>query len=107
MKAFDWSTGTSRHAVARYQLGAAYEDLGRTDEAVAEWLRAAKDDPTLAGAHYALARVYAERGQHDDALRSYRDAVAANPSLAEYARTDPRLDGIRVAITSEAADERP
>jgi tetratricopeptide (TPR) repeat protein len=61
---------------ARLQHGKALARLGRTDEAVAEYLAALKLDPTRNDINLELARTYEQAGRIDDATAAYDKLLA-------------------------------
>jgi tetratricopeptide (TPR) repeat protein len=54
-----------------YNLGVALEDLGKSDEAIAAYLRAIDMDRTYTDAHHNIARLYQEAGDQRRALRHW------------------------------------
>jgi tetratricopeptide (TPR) repeat protein len=52
-------------------------------------------DPEQAVINYNLACAESRAGKTDDALRHLERAISLQPSIAEMAKTDPDLDGIR------------
>eukprot|EP00913_Durusdinium_trenchii_P028424 g26652.t1 len=64
-------------------LGAAYRDLGRFDEARDSFCEALRLDPDFAGAHYNLAMTLESVGNRDGAITHYREATRLNPQFAD------------------------
>jgi Tfp pilus assembly protein PilF len=69
-------------------LGNAYLQLGRLDEAVAEYERILKLNPNYPLVHYHLAQAYERKGQNDQAhseyeqfLNKWKDADADVPEM--------------------------
>jgi protein O-mannosyl-transferase len=65
-------------------LGAAYADLNRWDEAIQEYKAALTLKPNLAEAHNNLGRAYYKgSGQYNDATQEYKTALSLKPDYAE------------------------
>jgi tetratricopeptide (TPR) repeat protein len=79
-----------RHAATRSNLGFAYYDVGRLDDAFAEQRSALDVDPGFANAHYGLALVHRERG----------DAPAAREHFGRYLALAPKGYWARKAQTA-------
>lgn len=69
--------------VAHYNLGNAYEDLGRHEDAVARFRETIRLRPEFARAHNNLANALDEMGRTAEALPSYERAVQLKPDLVE------------------------
>jgi quercetin dioxygenase-like cupin family protein len=67
-------------------------DPARAREILAEGLEVHPDSPTL---HYNLACLEAVQGRTDGALDALRKAIAARPDVANWARGDDDLAGLR------------
>ncbi len=67
-------------SVAHGSLGRAYQELGRTDEAVEEYKKAIAIYPDDYKAHYNLGVVYDQQGLLDTAVQSYQRAIQINPA---------------------------
>jgi quercetin dioxygenase-like cupin family protein len=67
-------------------------DPARAREILAEGLEVHPDSPTL---HYNLACLEAVQGRTDGALDALRKAIAARPDVANWARDDDDLAGLR------------
>ena len=63
-------------------LGNVYDDLGRYDDAIAEYERAIELDPKDAYPHNGLGNVYFEVGRYDDAIAEYERAIELDPKDA-------------------------
>jgi tetratricopeptide (TPR) repeat protein len=66
-----------------YNLGEAYHNQGRFDDAVREYQTAVNIDPNLVEPHYNLGVVYRIQGRLDDAVREYQTAVKLKPDYAD------------------------
>jgi len=80
-------------------LGVAYQEQGRLDDAVKEYQAAINLTPDYVDAYYNLGLVYRTQGRLDDAVREYQKAINLKPDLAEphcslglVYRTQGRLD---------------
>ena len=74
----DTSDSSDTRYLAQIGLGYAYQQLGRVDDALAVWKKAA--DNTKEGDPLALrAQVFALRGQYDLAIQAYEQAIAREP----------------------------
>jgi tetratricopeptide (TPR) repeat protein len=65
--------------VALNTLGAAFESLGRNEEAVVQFRQALRVQPTYSNARYNLANSLADLGELDDAITEFRTLLAASP----------------------------
>ena len=74
-----------REASAYFELGVALERLGRYDESLRAFLRAAELDPKDSAAHYRLSRLYDRLGRPEDARRE-REIHARLVAAEESAR---------------------
>ena len=63
----------------RVFLGAAYLNLGKTEEALQETRRALKLDRSYSLAHTLAGRIYAQRREWDPAHKSFDEALRLNP----------------------------
>jgi tetratricopeptide (TPR) repeat protein len=70
---------TERNALAHINLGVAYLNDGRLDDAARELTRAIEIHPGSAEAHSSLASVRARQGRPDEALELYRAALRLDP----------------------------
>jgi tetratricopeptide (TPR) repeat protein len=68
---------------AHYNLGQALGDVGRFDEAVAQYQEALRIQPDYADAHNNLGMIWAGRGQILQAIGEYRKALDASPQHAQ------------------------
>jgi protein O-mannosyl-transferase len=71
---------TRDNAVARINLGVAFEQNGRTNEALAQYQEATRIDPNRPAAHNNIANLLSARGQRDQALIHYEKALALQPT---------------------------
>jgi tetratricopeptide (TPR) repeat protein len=70
-------------AVAHTNLGNAYKNQGKIDDAIGEYKEALRLDPGLALAHNNLGSAYRDQGKIDDAIGEYKEALRIDPNLAE------------------------
>jgi tetratricopeptide (TPR) repeat protein len=70
-------------AFMRSNLGIAYAELGRIDEAIKEYQTALKLDHNYAEAHNFLGIAYASQGRLDEAIKEYQTAITIKPEYAE------------------------
>ncbi len=84
------------HAAFHANLGEAYRNLARWDEAHACYLRALQLNPQLAEAHCNLGVVLEQSGKRDEAVHHYEQAVAIKPAYAFAQR--------RLGLALEALD---
>jgi cytochrome c-type biogenesis protein CcmH/NrfG len=59
--------------------GNVLQNQGKTDEAVAEYEAAAKEDPNLSAPWLRLGNLFSDQGKKEQALAAYRQATARNP----------------------------
>jgi tetratricopeptide (TPR) repeat protein len=64
-------------------LGMAYAELGRLQEAIASLTQAARLDPNFAAAYHNLGYVLAKAGKYEDAVRAYKQAIQLKPDFVE------------------------
>jgi serine/threonine-protein kinase len=71
--------------VARYHmnLGVAFEQLGRLDDAIASYDRAIELDPKEAPLHLDLGNALLKKGELDDAIGCYRECVELDPKYVK------------------------
>jgi tetratricopeptide (TPR) repeat protein len=69
-------------AMYHCNLGAAYRDLGRLDDAITSFQTALGCDNSFAGAHYNLAMALEAKGRTEEAADSYAQALHADPKFA-------------------------
>jgi tetratricopeptide (TPR) repeat protein len=77
-KAADLPSNEPGHRVA---LGSILHDLGRVDEAVAEYRKVIRLRPELAVAHYNLGLALKTRGDRDEAIVALEEALRLKPDL--------------------------
>lgn len=68
---------------AYYYLGEMLQQLGRRDEGLRQFQRAAEKRPDLAEPHFNLGLQYQKWGDRTSAEKSFRDAIAADPKYAD------------------------
>jgi serine/threonine-protein kinase len=104
-------------AVARVNLGTAFYDQGKYDEALAVFRKARDLAPGLAILHFNLGQALRLKGRWDEAIREYREAVRLglnNPdlrynlagALAERGQPDEAEAAYREAIRLNPSDYR-
>lgn len=69
-------------ATVRNALGFAYSQVGRIDEAIAEWKRAVRIRPDFAEAYYNLGGALAEKRLYEESAEAFRDAIEVDPAYA-------------------------
>ena len=69
-------------AGAHNGLGIVYSELGRHEDAIAEYERAIELDPKYALPHTGLGNVYAKLGRYEDAIAEYERAIELDPKFA-------------------------
>ena len=88
-------------AQAHAMLAEAYDELGRTDEAIDAYTRAVEHDPRMHDKSERLATIFAERNDWPNAAIYLRNLVASAPTAARYlllARAEQRLTRITEAL---------
>ena len=70
-------------ALAWYDLGTIYEDLGKYDKAESAFVKAARANPSLGEATASLGRIYMVRGDVNKAKSFYADQLARDPKNKE------------------------
>ena len=73
----------SDFAEAHYNLGNAFQKLGRLDEAVASFHKALAIKPDFAEAHYNLGNAFQKLGRLDEAVASFHKALAIKSDYTE------------------------
>ncbi len=82
---------TEENALARINLGVAYLNHGRLEDAARELEEAIRIHPGAAEAHAALAGVRGKQGRPEQALELYRAALRLDPGSSETHRDMARL----------------
>ena len=72
---------TKNNDIAHVNLGVAFEQEGKPDEALREYQEAAKLAPTRYQIHNNLGNLFDNLGQPDAALSEYREAIRLNPKV--------------------------
>jgi tetratricopeptide (TPR) repeat protein len=73
---------TKNNAVAYINLGVAYEQEDRREDALAQYHKALEIDPNRFQAHNNLANLLSDMGERDEAAREYQAALRLNPNAA-------------------------
>jgi tetratricopeptide (TPR) repeat protein len=73
---------TQKNWLAHNDLGLAYDDLGRSAEAIENFSQAIKIIPDYAEAHTNLGIVYTKLGRWQDAIDEHKQAIKFKPDLA-------------------------
>jgi tetratricopeptide (TPR) repeat protein len=68
-----------RDAAAYFSRGAAWENKGEDERALADYHQAIRLDPMLSAAYVGRGNLYEKRGEHDRAMASYDQALRINP----------------------------
>jgi tetratricopeptide (TPR) repeat protein len=95
--------------ISHNNLGFAYNNMGRTDEAIAELILALRLKPDYAKAHNNLGNSYYEQGRIHEAIMEYKEAIRLKPDHAKahnnlglaydmLGRTDEAIVRYRVAL---------
>ena len=63
-------------------LGTAYGELGKYEEAIESYKQAIRINPDFRDAHYNLGTAYGELGKYDEAIKSYKQAIRIDPDDA-------------------------
>lgn len=66
-----------------YNLGVAYQEQGRFDDAIREYQTATNLNPNHAKAYSNMGAVYHQQGRLDDAIREYQTAINLKPDYAD------------------------
>lgn len=66
------------------QIGNAYRQIGRLEDAINEYKMAIWLDPTNITAHKLLCSLYEEQGDYDNAIDTYKKLIDMNPNDAIY-----------------------
>lgn len=74
---------TPDNSVAHNNLGDAFYQQGRMDEAIAQYQRALEIKPDNEKAHYNLGNVSRDLGRMNEAISRYQKALAINPNYVE------------------------
>jgi tetratricopeptide (TPR) repeat protein len=78
---------TKDNPLACYNLGTAYDDVGRHPEAIDAYKRAIKTKPDHVDACYNLGNAYASLGRYQEAIDAFKQAITIKPDFA-YAHTN-------------------
>ena len=77
------------NVTAHFNLGCAFDEMGRLDDAIEHLRRATELEPAHADAHFNLASAYEKRGQKQLALQHWISYLQQQPRgpWADFART--------------------
>ncbi|MGP8198175.1 MAG: tetratricopeptide repeat protein [Limisphaerales bacterium] len=81
--AFNLLAGFGLQAEARLNLGKAFEQMGRVDDAIAEYQKALRIRPDYADAQNNLGNALHLKGRLDEAISHYQEALVVKPDDAE------------------------
>jgi tetratricopeptide (TPR) repeat protein len=84
----DTLTENPRSWLAHNNLGAAYENMGRLNEAAQEYRTAFKLKPDYALAHTNLGRIYKNLGRLEEAVQEYKIGIALKPEIPDEAHNN-------------------
>jgi hypothetical protein len=88
-----------RDARMRFIKGLVLAEQGRTNDAVAVFVKLTEDFPDLPEPHNNLAVIYSKQGQYDQARRALEAAIRTNPS---YATAYENLGDVYAKLASQA-----
>jgi Flp pilus assembly protein TadD len=74
---------TQNNALAYYNLGVAYQNVGRHQDAIEAYQQAIRIKPDYAEAHCNLGGTYGELGRHQDAVEACKQAIRIKPDYAK------------------------
>ena len=77
-----WTEAEPENADAWFELGFAYNNLDRPNDAIFAYREALRINPELAEAWNNLGVAYNDLGRYDDAIAAYREALRINPEYA-------------------------
>ncbi len=109
---------TSNNAIAHIDLGVAYEEEGRREDAVAQYDKAIEIDPNRFQAHNNLANLLSSMGKREEGLKEFDEALRLNPKamlahanlgtlLSEMGRYDDAMREYTTAENLMPTDPRP
>ncbi len=109
---------TQENAVARLNLGVAFEQAGQTNEALAQYRESLRINPGRAQAHNNVANLLAASGKKEEAVTHYREALRLNKkaplahlnlgtTLLEMGRFDEAMQHYAAAQSLAPDDPRP
>jgi tetratricopeptide (TPR) repeat protein len=75
---------TSDNTIAHNNLGDAFYQQGRLDEAIAQFQQTLAIDPNNAEANYDLGNAFFQQGRLDEALAQFQKTLAIQPSYTDY-----------------------
>ncbi len=68
-----------RNSIAHYNLGVVYQDKGRIEEAIQQYLLAIRIRPDYADAYTNLGKAYLSKGMYEKAIEQFRIALTFEP----------------------------
>lgn len=84
MRLFEHALSVTRdNPLANINLGVAYLNAGRLEEAERRLKEAVRIDPGAAEAHAALGELYSKQQRHDEALEAFRAALRLDPESGQ------------------------
>ncbi len=93
---------TKNNSIAHYELGMAYDHVGKLNEAVLNYNEALKIDPRYAQAHHNLGIVLIRQGNTEAAIYHYNQALQIDPNYSKayynLAKAYMKLNKIESAI---------
>src|SRR5512143_2903912 len=92
------------NAIAMINLGAQYDKLGRTDDAIKYYVKALSLYPDYAEGHYELGLIYFKAGKQAEALTSFQKAKELAPGSEAALQADKYIDllgGIMTTLGEE------
>ena len=75
----EWTKSDPKYASAWYELGCAYDNLARHDEAIEAYRQSIRIDPKYASAWNGLGNAYDTLARYDEAIEVFRQAIGINP----------------------------
>jgi tetratricopeptide (TPR) repeat protein len=75
---------TENNCVAYYNLGVAFERIGKIDTAITQYKRSIKICPSFADAHFGLGNLFFQTDRIDESVYYLKKAVEINPDKIEF-----------------------
>lgn len=98
-KADQYLAGKPKDARMRFLKGLVLSEQGKSNEAIAVFVKLTEDHPELPEPHNNLAVLYSKQGQYEQARRSLEAAIRTNPS---YATAYENLGDVYAKLASQA-----